>query len=149
MFVWGLNRNQCTNCSEREKIFKGEDCLRHFCLWLFTPEHKIFTVFGHNAGTFDFLFLLQYLNKQRLCPNMVTRGSRLLYMYVFDFCIKFLDSFNFMHNKLDSLPHMLSLGIDHKSFFPYKALTQVYTTYQGPKFYYPDSMTSEKRTEFL
>ena len=154
MFAWGVeaNRNQCTNCGERERIFKGEDCLRHFCLWLFTPEHKNFTVFGHNAGAFDFLFLLQYLNKQKLCPNMVTRGSRLLYMYVPDFCIKFLDSFNFMHTKLDNLPHMLSLGINHKSFFPYKALTQEYTTYQGPKlpdkFYYPDSMTSEKRTEF-
>ena len=75
------NQNQCTNCGQRQKVFKGENCLEEFCLWLFTAEHKHYTVFGHNAGAFDFLFLLHYLNGQRLCPNMVTRGSRLLYMY--------------------------------------------------------------------
>ena len=146
------NQNQCTNCGQRQKVFKGENCLEEFCLWLFTAEHKHYTVFGHNAGAFDFLFLLHYLNGQRLCPNMVTRGSRLLYMYVPNFCIKFLDSFNFMHSRLDRLPDMLSLGINHKSFFPYKSLTKEYTTYHGPKlpcsFYYPDSMTNEKRIEF-
>ena len=145
----------CSRCGERQVKFSGESSLNKFCMWLFTPKFKGRILFAHNGGSYDHLFCLRYMHEHLIYPKVIFRGSKLIFMEVPDFQIRFLDSLNYMKCKLSKLPAFVDLtnDIGTKGYFPYKALTREFYSYQGPKlpvqYYRPGSMGSKERDEFL
>ena len=147
--------DSCMRCGERQMVFRGEKSLTRFCNWLFTPKFKGRTLFAHNGGSYDHLFCLRYMHQHLIYPKVIFKGSKLVFMEVPDYKIKFLDSLNYMKCKLSGLPAYVDLSaeIGPKGFFPYKALTREYYGYCGPKlpreYYRPGSMLHAERDEFI
>ena len=145
----------CTKCGQRQVVFRGETSLKKFCNWLFTPQFKGRTLFAHNGGSYDHLFCLRYMHEQLIYPKVIFKGSKLVFMEVPEYKIKFLDSLNYMKCKLSHLPQFVDLptNIGSKGYFPYKALTREFYSYCGPKlpaeYYRPGSMMPAERDEFV
>ncbi|GIY23146.1 DNA-directed DNA polymerase [Caerostris extrusa] len=43
----------------------------NFCAWLFTPEHKGFTAIAHNMKGFDGQFIMAWILKQGMTPDVI------------------------------------------------------------------------------
>ena len=53
-----------------EFVFKGYGALHEFCEFLFSIEHKGFTVIAHNAKGFDVVLIQRWLIQNRPTANM-------------------------------------------------------------------------------
>ena len=102
------------------KSFKGADTARDFCDWLFEPQPAQFkvnkngeetcapnyrrTVIVHNAQGYDMYFILNYMIKSGVKPDVIIRrGGKLLYMTKRGNCIRFIDSLSFLSMSLAKL----------------------------------------------
>ena len=71
-----------------------------FCTWVFQQENAITTFVAHNFQTYDGYFILQYLYKNGITPEIITRGAKVLSLTVSEMNIKFVDSLCFIPMKL-------------------------------------------------
>lgn len=155
------NKEQCyetlpcrDTCGFREVVFSGENTKQDFGKWLFSPSHKDFTVFAHNAKAYDNYFLIEYLIDNSIRPEIIYNGSKIMYMHVKRrLNIRMLDSVNFLPMKLAKLPEAFGFKELKKGFFPHKFNHRANWTYSGPypaaEFYSPNYMSHEDRAEFL
>ena len=149
----------CTGCGNREVIFHGQNTVREFCAWLFSKQHANVTVTAHNARAYDAYFIYNYLLMQSITPEIIFRGSKIMYCKVGrGLNIKILDSLNFLNMPLDNLPKSFSLKEMKKGHFPHLYNMQEMNNLKGSKFlphllplqYYDvDNMNIEKREKFL
>jgi len=65
----------CSNCGEQEKVFKGEDCVKDFCKFLFNKKMDNTTAIAHNSRGFDSHFILKYFHEQGIAPKVICRGD--------------------------------------------------------------------------
>lgn len=136
-------------CGGRERVFKT---LYDLGVWLFSKQHKGFTVFFHNLS-YDGQFLLQYLLSQSIRPSFIIyRGSKIQMFNVGELNIRVLDSFNFLPMALSKLPKAFQLESLKKGYFPHFFTSLTNMNYVGPyppvETYGPDAMTVEGRKEF-
>ena len=146
-------------CGLRQHIFKGEKTLDKFCEWLFSHQHKNYTVIAHNAKAYDNYFLYDYLINTLGKPpdKLIFVGCKILYMHFgFQLNMRFLDSVNFLPMPLAKIPKSFGLTELHKGFFPHLLNTQeniqnkLCLPHLPPmSFYSPDTMSSERRKEFM
>ncbi|XP_061190399.1 uncharacterized protein LOC133198307 [Saccostrea echinata] len=137
-------------CGGRERVFKT---LFDLGIWMFSEQHKGFTVFFHNLS-YDGQFLLQYLFSQSLRPSFtIYRGSKIQMFNISGLQIRVIDSFNFLPMALSKLPKAFQLDSLKKGYFPHFFTSVANLNYLGPyppaKTYVPGGMSVEGRQEFL
>ena len=114
----GIRNNPCTGCGNREVIFHGQNTVREFCSWLFSKQHANVTVIAHNARAYDAYFIYNYLLMQSITPEIIFRGSKIMYCKVGrGLNIKILDSLNFLNMPLNNLPKSFALKEMKKRIF--------------------------------
>ena len=138
-------------------IFKGPNTQEEFCKWLISTQHKDFTVIAHNARGYDSYFIYDYLIANSHTPDpVIFSGSKIMYMRVSTggMNIRLLDSLNFLPMPLAQLPKSFGLEELKKGFFPHFFNTpdnqeDILLNLPDMKYYDPDSMSKERRKEFM
>ena len=119
----------------------------------FSNQHQHCSVVAHNAKSYDNYFLLDYLIKNSVVPELIYNGSKIMYMSIPKLKMRVIDSLNFMPMKLSSLPKAFGLNQLAKGYFPHffnTADNQQYVgSYPTPDMYGADSMSPEEREVFL
>uniref|UniRef100_A0A1I8B7B9 DNA-directed DNA polymerase n=1 Tax=Meloidogyne hapla TaxID=6305 RepID=A0A1I8B7B9_MELHA len=153
---------------KRMRSWTADTCnnpLREFLEWLIVGLGRERTgrtyAISHYGGRYDMHLLLGELIKHfGIEPNITRTGNKLYEVLVKKqrgICpyISFRDSFNWMMLKLEQLPKALGLEIDEggKSFFPHgwnytKNMKIRLKGLPDCQFYYPESMTKQRRKEF-
>ena len=100
-------RLPCDDCGHREVIFTGDDTANKFGRWLFSKQHIGCTVMAHNANAFDNYFLIDYLTKNSIIPELIYNGSKIMYMNIKKLDVRVIDSLNFLPMKLAALQRHL------------------------------------------
>ena len=109
--------------------------IQEFCVWLFSKQHANITVIAHNARAYDAYFIYNYLLTQSITPEIIFRGSKIMYCKVGrGLNIKILDSLNFLNMPLDNLPKSFALKEMKKGYFPHLYNTQEMNNLEGSKF---------------
>ena len=140
------------NESGDEKVFSGPNTKDEFCTWVFQQENANTTFIAHNFQAYDGYFVLQYLYKNGITPEIITRGAKILSLTVSEMNIKFIDSLCFIPMKLVAFPKTFGLTELQKGYFPHFSNRAENQEYVGPmpeaKFYDPDGMSSDDREKF-
>ena len=136
-----------------EHVFQGENTKDDFCQWLFQKENADSIVIAHNFQGYDGYFILQYLHKNGIVPEVIMRGAKLLTIYVPMLNIKFMDSLCFIPMKLANFPKTFGVTELAKGYFPHLFNRTENQTYIGPippsAYYYPDGMSPSETEKFL
>ena len=112
--------NPCVVQNEigEETVFSGPITKDDFCQWLFLPTNANTTFVAHNFQAYDGYFIVQYLYKQGLAPELITRGATILFLTVKKLNIKFIDSLCFTPMKLAAFPKTFGLEEPVKGWSP-------------------------------
>ena len=84
------------NESGEEFVFSGRSTKDEFCKWVFDDKNASTTFVAHNFQAYDGYFILQYLYKNGITPEIITRGAKILSLTVPEMNIKFIDSLCFI-----------------------------------------------------
>ncbi|CAG2243698.1 unnamed protein product [Mytilus edulis] len=141
-------------CGFRERIFRGEHATDAFCRRVFTEQYTNAVVLSHNGSGYDNYFLIDWLIKNSIRPDVIFNGSKIMYMAINrGLNIRVLDSLNFLPMKLSKIPKAFGLKELKKGYFPHFFNTMENQNYIGP---YPDStyygcdyMSKDDRSDFL
>ena len=82
--------NRCAVQNEHgdEKVFSGSNTKDEFCTWVFQQENANTTFVAHNFQAYDGYFILQYLYKNGITPEIITRGAKIISLTVSEMNIK-------------------------------------------------------------
>ena len=120
---------------------------------MFNDEHEGYTFFAHNAKSFDAQFILKYCVDNTIKPFCIYNGTKIMFMAIEKYDIRFIDSINFVNGALETFPKTFGLTELKKGYFPHLFNIPANQDYVGPipaKHYYdPDHMNPEKRSKFL
>ena len=124
-----------------------------FCKFVFNSKHEGYTFIAHNAKSFDAQFILKYCVDNAIKPFCIYNGTKIMYMSVKEFGIRFIDSINFVNQALETFPKTFGLKELKKGYFPHLFNTPENQNYVGliplKHYYDPDHMKLEKRKNFL
>jgi hypothetical protein len=56
----------------------GYDANKSFCQWLFSEQHKGYTMIAHNFRAYDGQFVLSYMLDNGLKPTVIKQGTKLM-----------------------------------------------------------------------
>ena len=103
--------------------FYGTECtfktIGEFCKFVFTDQHKGYTFIAHNAKSFDAQFILKYCVDNAVKPFCIYNGTKIMYMSVKEYGIRFIDSINFVNAPLSTFPKIFGLIELKKGYFPH------------------------------
>ena len=129
------------------------DTIDKFCEFVFQEDHKNFTFIAHNAKSFDAQFVLRYCVLNGIKPYCIYNGTKIMYMHVKDYDIRFIDSLNFVQDKLASFPKTFGLTEMKKGYFPHFFNVPENQDYVGSipdvEYYGSDQMMTDDRKKFL
>ena len=129
------------------------DTINEFCNFVFHEKHKNYTFIAHNAKSFDAQFILKYCVENGIKPFCIYNGTKIMYMQIEKFKIRFIDSINFIQSRLADFPKTFGLTEMKKGYFPHFFNVPENQDYMGPipdiKYYGPDQMMSDNRKKFL
>ena len=141
------------NESGEEFVFSGTSTKDEFCKWIFEDKNANTTFVAHNFQAYDGYFILQYLYKNGITPEIITRGAKILSLTVPEMNIKFIDSLCFIPMKLAAFPKTFGLTELQKGYFPHFFNRAENQEYVGPlpdtNFYDPDGMSPADREKFF
>ena len=124
-----------------------------FCNFVFQDKHKKYTFIAHNAKSFDAQFILKYCVENVIKPFCIYNGTKIMYMQIEKFKIRFIDSINFIQSRLADFPKTFGLTEMKKGYFPHFFNTPENQNYVGPipdiKYYGADQMMAGGRKKFL
>ena len=90
-----------------------------FCECLFTRENANTIFIAHNFQACDGHFILQYLYKNDIVPEVITRGAKILSLTVPELNIKFIHSLCVIPMRLENFPKTFGIAELEKGFFPH------------------------------
>ena len=61
-----------------EKVFSGPNNKDEFCTWVFQQKNANTMFVAHNFQTYDGYFILQYLYKNGITSEIITRGAKII-----------------------------------------------------------------------
>ena len=120
------------NESGEENVFSGPNTRDNFCEWLFQEQNSSSIVMAHNFQGYDGYFILQYLHKNGLVPEVIMRGAKILTLNVPMLDIKFVDSLCFIPMRLANFPKTFGLNELAKGYFPHYFNIEANQNYEGP-----------------
>jgi hypothetical protein len=65
------------NGNADEWVFSGPNTRDNFCEWLFQAQNAGSIVVAHNFQSYDGYFILQYLHKKGIVPELIMRWAKL------------------------------------------------------------------------
>ena len=149
----------CIDCGQREVVFRGEKTVEKFCSWLFSHQHRDVIAIAHNAHAYNAYFLYNYLLQQSIIPNIIFKGSKIMYCHVSSgLNIQLLHLLNFLNMPLSQLPKSFELVEKKKGYFPHLYNTQENNMLESkkhlkqlpnPSYYDIDNMHKEAGDKFL
>ena len=71
-----------------------------FCKFIFNGEHQGYMFVALNAKSFDAQFILKYCIDNAIKPVCIYNSTKIMYMVVREFNIRFIDSINFVSGAL-------------------------------------------------
>ena len=89
----------------------------------------------HNFQGYDGYFILQYLHKNGLVPEVIMRGAKILKLNVPVLNIKFVDSLCFIPMRLANFPKTFGLSELAKGYFPHHVNIETNQNYTLPTHY--------------
>ena len=145
--------SKCPNCGVQQHVFYGEDCIKRFCKWLITEEHKNCRVLCHNYRGYDSYFILNHIYSLGIKPDIIYNGGKVMSLKLPKYDIRFIDSLNFMPMALSKIPSTFNITELRKGYFPHLYNTlgnqSVDTKNLPPPFYYiPGSMSPSENVKF-
>lgn len=143
-----------TSDEDQPHIFEGRSCVKDFCSWLFTPEHRGARVVAHNLQSYDSYFVLQETYKEMLVPKLIMRDSKVLSMNFEQHGITFIDSLSFIPLPLAGFREAFGLSTElEKGDFPHRFNRLENQHYIGPmpelKWYDAESKKKPEASEKL
>ena len=133
-------------------MFSGANTRDEFCEWLFQEGNSGSVVLAHNFQGYDGYFILQYLHKNGLVPEVIMNGAKILTLNFPVLDIKFVDSLCFIPMKLANFPKTFGLRELNEGYFPHHFNTETNKNYRFPlpdaKYYDPDGMSPGDRARF-
>ena len=90
-----------------------------FCKFVFNSKHEVYTFIAHNAKSLDVQFILKYCVDNAIKPFCIYNGTKIMYMSVKEFGIRFIDSINFVNQALETFPKTFGLKELKKGYFPH------------------------------
>ena len=143
----------CIGCGKRQVTFKGVETQNKFCEWLFAEDHKNFTAIAHNSKVYDSYFIYNYMLQNSIIPDpIIFSGSKIMYMRIGrQLNMRIIDSLNFLPMPLSHFPKCFQLKKGYFSHYFNIPENENVTMNNLPniKFYDPDSMSNERREEFM
>ena len=126
--------NLCVVYDEEKEValFQGQDTVKEFCHWLFTPQHKGCIVIAHNFQGYDSYFIIKFLNENAIKYKIIYNGAKCVTMTVEMFDIKFIDSLNFIPMGLAKFPKTFAQPELSKGYFPHLFNKDANQNYVGP-----------------
>jgi hypothetical protein len=134
---------------DESKPMKVIQTIQEFCLWAFDKQHEGYTFIAHNSAGYDGHFILNYCYKNSLKPFTIYNGSKIMYMSIEKYNIRFIDSLNFISAPLRLIPKMFGIeNLVKKGYFAHKFNTPQNQNYVGPypsiELYEPNKMSDIK-----
>ena len=134
----------------KEHIFNTTD---EFCKWVFTKQHKDYTVIAHYGKGYDCQFVEEWLVAHGVKPDVVFNGQKILQLEAKrDHNIRFIDSISFTTQPLKDFPKTFGLTELAKGYFPHEFNRPENQDYIGKyphkKFYGYNQMKKEDRKKF-
>ena len=146
----------CDTCGIREHVFREEPVKALLEMYLREKsEYKQIICIAHNAGGFDAQFILKEMTDgadRGSAPSIILNEQNIITLE--HGLTKFIDSLNYFHMKLRTLPATFNLSpITKKGFLPHLFNKVENQSNVGPlpdaRFYDPDSMSESERKSFL
>jgi hypothetical protein len=141
------------------QYFNSDENIEHhdideFCNWLFTEEHKGFSVIAHNGRGYDFQFIMNWIYKNTIYkPVVVYAGSKIMIMKIKELKMTFVDSLNFLTMPLSAFPKTFGIKELKKGFFPHYFNIKKNYNYVGKvpalKYFGYNSMKTKQRKELI
>ena len=78
-----------------------------FCKFVF--QHKNYMFIAHNAKSFDVQFILKYCVENGIKPFCIYNETKIMYMQIEAYKIRFIDSLNFIQDRLSAFPTAIGL----------------------------------------
>ena len=144
--------------SGNEIIFEnaGDSVIDQVCEHLFSERYQNFSVLSHYGGKYDNLFLLRWLllNRPTVDIQCINNGQKVIAVFINDYKIRLIDSFNWLSMSLDKLTKAFSLGEGQvKGTFPHGFNTKENWNYCGEipdlSYFMPDQLSEEKRSKLI
>ena len=127
-------------------------CLDSFCKYIFSKRHQNHTIVAHNGKGYDFQFIRKWLIDNGLTPYVINSGSKITFMELNEYKIRFVDSLNFLLMALREFPKTFGLTELKKGYFPHyfnKACHQKYVGRIPAKHHYGyNYMSTETKENF-
>lgn len=101
--------SSCENCGVNRHVFRGDDCIEEFCQFLFTSDNQHSTILAHNFRAYDGYYVINYIYNNGVEPDFIFTGSKVMYIYVKEFEMRFIDSVNFFPMPLSKMPSAFGL----------------------------------------
>ena len=141
-------------------VFQGENAVKDFCTWLFTPEHHECIVMAHNFQGYDSYPILKYLHANAVGCKAIYNGAKCVTLktkvkksHHLKINIKFIDSLNFIPMALAKFPKTFGQDEMCKGYFPHFFNKDENQDYVGPipcqSYYGVDFMKPEAREKFM
>lgn len=140
------------------RVFYGDDSMKMFCEYFFTPAFRDYRAISFNGRNFDVYLIMRFLRSTFHRIEIVCAQGKILNLKVPDLNIELIDLVSFIPASLAQLPKLLGLKTDFlkKGFFPYAAMNNenyhIYNNYVGQllpmELFEPQMMSNERRSEF-
>lgn len=140
---------------EAEQESNCFESLEDFCDWAFQEKHNHYTFIAHNGRGYDFQLVMKWIYKNTSYkPFTIYAGSKIMTFSVSgELKLRFVDSLNFITQKLSSFPKTFGIKELKKGFYPYWFNSVDNFDYIGEmperRFFKPNQMDEKSRKEFL
>ena len=142
------------------KYFDDDEPIIHydtksFCEWLFSKDHKDYTIIAHNGKGYDYQFIMKWIYEETSYkPFVVYAGSKIMTFSIKSgLNIRFVDSVNFLPMPLESFPKTFGIKELKKGYYPHYFNTAENINYVGiipdAKYFGCDDFKVKKRNQFL
>ena len=109
-----------------DEVFKFKN-ISEFCDWLFKKDkkneyiHRGFTIIAHNGKGYDNIFIKKELVNRCIKTRDIQNGNKIMYMYIKELHMRFVDSLAFINSPLKYFPKIFDLDTSSfsKGFFPH------------------------------
>ncbi|XP_055345700.1 uncharacterized protein LOC129593397 [Paramacrobiotus metropolitanus] len=131
----------------------GNDITDSLCAFLFHERHRDFYIIAHNFKAFDGYFILNWLLKNGITPNVIMNGGKLMQLDVTEYNIRFRDSINYNPQSLAKWPATFGIPNIGKGTFPHKFNRKenwdMVTPFPDPEEYGFSAVNRKSRASFI
>ncbi|MEY3187308.1 MAG: hypothetical protein RL675_1135, partial [Bacteroidota bacterium] len=125
------DRENCHIEKRGESEFIVFKCIDSFCKYVFSKRHMKHTIVAHNGKGYDFQFIRKWLVCNGIAPYVINVGSKITFMELNVYKIRFVDSLNFLQMALKAFPETFDLKELRKGYFPHYFNKQCHQNYIG------------------